>query len=78
MSIEHAPERQRRRRGASSIAEFCQTFGISIPMFYKLKAKGEAPDVMKVGTRTLISDAAADKWRRDRERAARQLEQQTS
>jgi predicted DNA-binding transcriptional regulator AlpA len=75
MSFEHSPAMQR-RRGAYSVAEFCEAFGLSVPMFYKLLAKREAPDVMKVGVRTLISVEAADRWRRARERATRQLNQQ--
>lgn len=77
MSLEHSPARQRRRGGASSVAEFCEAYGLSVPMFYKLKAKGEAPDTMKAGTRTLVSDAAAERWCRARERVARQLKKQT-
>jgi predicted DNA-binding transcriptional regulator AlpA len=60
------------KQRAYSVAEFCEAFGLSVPMFYKLKNKGRAPRIMKVGSRTLISFEAADKWRRDRERAARQ------
>ena len=48
------------------------------PLFYKLRAKGEAPDIMKAGARTLISVEAADRWRRDRERATRQLKKQNA
>jgi hypothetical protein len=33
---------------------------------------------MKVGVRTLISIQAADRWRRERERAARQLKKQAT
>ena len=69
MSLEAAAERH--HHGAFSVAEFCKAFGLSVPMFYKLRAKGEAPDVMKVGTRTLISAQAATRWRQARERAAR-------
>lgn len=58
---------------AHSVAEFCEANRLSVAMFYKLRAKGLAPDVMKVGARTLISVEAAARWRRERERAARQL-----
>jgi predicted DNA-binding transcriptional regulator AlpA len=54
-------------REALSIPEFCVAFGISEDFFYKLKRKGQAPRLMKVGTRTTISMEAATKWRRERE-----------
>ena len=72
MSLEHSPARQRR---AYSVHEFAKVYGFSVPMLYKLWSKGEGPAIMKVGVRTLISFEAADKWRRDRERATRQLKQ---
>ncbi|MBO0715834.1 MAG: hypothetical protein J2P55_00665 [Rhizobiales bacterium] len=58
--------------GAYTIAEFCKAYRLSPAMFYKLRANGEGPDVMKVGSRTLISIEAATRWHRDRERAARE------
>ncbi len=66
------------RRGAYSIREFCAAYDLSVPMFYKMRNRGEAPDQMKVGSRTLISVAAADRWRRARERASRQAKKQTT
>lgn len=53
-----------------SVAGFCEAYGLSVPMLYKLWTKGEGPAFMKVGVRTLISYEAADKWRRARERAS--------
>ncbi len=76
MSLEHSPQRQ--RRGASSVAEFCRVHSISIPLFYKMRAQGLGPDTFNAGVRTLISDEAAARWRRARERAARQLKKQAS
>lgn len=32
-------------------------------MFYKLAKSGDAPDIMKIGTRTIISVEAAGRWR---------------
>jgi predicted DNA-binding transcriptional regulator AlpA len=58
-------------RIALSIPEFCAAFGISEDFFYKLKRQGQAPRLMRVGTRTLISMQAADEWRIERERAAK-------
>ncbi len=50
-------------RLALSIQQFCQAHSISEDFFYKLKRQGEAPRLMKVGTRTLISLEAAAEWR---------------
>ncbi len=33
-------------------------------MFYKILSQGRGPRVMKVGTRTLISEESAAAWRR--------------
>jgi hypothetical protein len=49
---------------AHSIDEFCVSHGISRAMFYKILSQGRGPRVMKVGTRTLISEEAAAAWRR--------------
>ena len=61
------------QRRAYSVSAFCEAHGFSVPMLYKMWAKGEGPAIMKVGVRTLISVEAADRWRRDRERATQQL-----
>lgn len=52
-----------------SINEFCQRFGISASMFYKLRRQGKAPDILKIGARTLITAEAADEWQRDMEQS---------
>jgi hypothetical protein len=39
-------------------------------MFYKLGKESKAPRLMKVGTRTLISEEAAADWRRQMEVSA--------
>jgi len=54
---------------AFSIAEFCRRHGISRAHFYNLWTTGEAPTVMRVGRRTLISAEAAAQWRRRMEEA---------
>ena len=51
-------------RRAFSVDEFCAAHGISRAMFYKLGKKNNAPRIMRVGTRTLISEEAAADWRR--------------
>jgi hypothetical protein len=70
MSDKDAP-REPAEIGAYTIKEFCAAFRLSVPMFYKLRERGDAPDVMKVGARTLVSIEAVERWRRQRERAAR-------
>jgi predicted DNA-binding transcriptional regulator AlpA len=49
---------------AFSIPEFCRTHGISRAHFYNLWKSGDAPAVMRVGRRTLVSAEAAAEWRR--------------
>jgi hypothetical protein len=53
-----------------SVAAFCEAHNISIGHFYALKKRGLAPRVMKVGTRTLISDEEAARWRAERTAAS--------
>ena len=55
---------------ALSIRQFCKAHSISEDFFYKLKRQGQAPRLMKVGARTLISMEAAADWRHAREAAA--------
>jgi hypothetical protein len=55
---------------ARSIEKFCKDHGFSRATYYNLKALGKAPVEMAVGTRRLISDEAAERWRRDREAEA--------
>ena len=76
MSLENSPRQPHRR--AYSVAEFCEAHSLSVPMFYKMQNRGEGPAVLKAGARTLISVEAADRWRRDRERATRQLKKQNA
>jgi hypothetical protein len=48
-----------------SIREFCaQHGGISEDLFFKMQREGWGPTVMHVGSRTLISYEAAERWRR--------------
>src|SRR6266850_3268951 len=56
---------------AFSIQGFCRSHGISRALFYSLWKSGDAPTVMRVGRRTLISTEAAAEWRRRMEGAAR-------
>lgn len=45
-----------------SIATFCQFYGISRALFYKLRSEGKAPHTFNVGRRVLISRDAATVW----------------
>ena len=54
---------------ASSVRTFCKRNGIGIPYFYKMKAQGLAPVMMRVGGRVLISKESAAGWRAEREQA---------
>jgi excisionase family DNA binding protein len=49
---------------AYTIDEWCRRHRLSRATFYNLLRRGEAPRVMKVGIRTLISREASDEWRR--------------
>ncbi len=53
-----------------SVREICCQFGISRAMFYKLRQQGRGPAVIKLGKRTLITNEAAEAWRRSLEKAA--------
>jgi predicted DNA-binding transcriptional regulator AlpA len=55
---------------ALSIQQFCKAHSISEDFFYKLKRQGQAPRLMRVGSRTLISIESAAEWRREREAAS--------
>jgi predicted DNA-binding transcriptional regulator AlpA len=48
---------------AFSIAEFCRAHSIGRSTFYELKNDDRAPQMMKVGKRSLISAEAAAAWR---------------
>jgi excisionase family DNA binding protein len=53
-----------------SIQEFCVRHGISRSAFYKAIDAGQAPRLMRVGSRVMISKEAAEAWRREREQPA--------
>ena len=54
-------------RKAYTVREFCAAFRISEDMFWKMRRAGWAPALMKVGTKVLISTAAAEQWKHERE-----------
>jgi predicted DNA-binding transcriptional regulator AlpA len=57
---------------AQSITEFCRRHGLCRATFYHLKKRDEAPAVMKVGSRVLVTAEAAAAWRRKMEAATSQ------
>jgi predicted DNA-binding transcriptional regulator AlpA len=57
---------------AQSITEFCRRHGLCRATFYNLKKRDEAPAVMKVGSRVLVTAEAAAAWRRKMEAATSQ------
>lgn len=57
-----------------SVTEFCREHGISRGLFYNLLREGRGPRVIKAGRRTLISQEAAEEWRRRMEAGAQTRE----
>ena len=51
-------------RLAWSISEFCNLYGISQPLYYKLQRNGEGPVVSKAGARTIIQREDGHAWAR--------------
>jgi hypothetical protein len=58
--------------GAYTIHAFCLAHGISLAMYFKMKAQGLGPDEMELGRKKAISVEAAARWRVQREKAARE------
>jgi hypothetical protein len=52
-----------------SIAEFCRHHHISESFFFRLRARGEGPEMIAIGKRRLITREAARKWRKQRAEA---------
>lgn len=50
-----------------SVNTFCDTFGISRSMFYKLRRQNKGPRTMTIGRRRLISAEAAIEWQQQME-----------
>ncbi len=49
---------------ARSVDAFCDRNGISRATFYNLAKRGQAPDVLKIGARTTITEEAEADWKR--------------
>jgi len=45
-----------------SINSFCEAYGISRALFYKLQNEGRAPKTFNLGRRVMISKDAARAW----------------
>jgi len=58
----NAEEKRPVTKRAYSVAEFCEGYGISKTMLYALWSKGQGPNRMDLGERTLISVQAAEAW----------------
>ena len=58
---------------ANTVDEFCRSHRISRGTFYNELKAGRGPRIMKVGSRTLVSEEAAAEWRRRTERATNQM-----
>jgi predicted DNA-binding transcriptional regulator AlpA len=52
---------------------FLKLYAISKSEFYRLAARGEAPDLVKLGRRTLIPAASAAAWLAARVRPAQSI-----
>ena len=50
-------------RKCATIAEFCDAHRISRAFFYELKKKGLAPRITLLGTKQLITNEDAARWR---------------
>jgi hypothetical protein len=58
---------------ANTVDEFCRSHRISRGTFYNELKAGRGPRIMKVGSRTLVSEEAAAEWRRRMESATNQM-----
>ncbi len=49
-------------RFALTVAELCAKLPMGRSTFYSLKKRGKAPEIIKVGRRTLITISAVERW----------------
>lgn len=45
-----------------NVLEACQVMGVSKATFYKLSKTGNAPKILKVGTRSLVAKDDIEEW----------------
>jgi hypothetical protein len=57
------------RPACYSLDEFCDAHRISRAMYYKLDKLGQAPSIIRVGNKVLITMESAARWRAEREMA---------
>lgn len=57
-------------RDSMTVNEFCARNRISKQFYYKLRARGDGPTEMRLGSRVLISKEEAADWRRRMARPA--------
>jgi hypothetical protein len=69
MSLEHSPTGEK-GTAAYSIRAFCHAHHISESFYFKLKTLGLGPREIRIGSRVLISQEAAARWRAEREAAS--------
>jgi len=48
---------------AFTISQFCEAHNFSRAFFYILKKKGQAPKIVELGGKRLITREAAEQWR---------------
>jgi hypothetical protein len=58
---------------AHTVDEFCRSHRISRGTFYNELKAGRGPRIMKVGSRTLVSEEAGAEWRRRIENATNKV-----
>jgi hypothetical protein len=56
---------------SETISEFCQSERISEAFYFVMKREGWGPDEAWAGSRVIITPEAKQRWRREREAAAR-------
>ena len=52
---------------AYTIPQFCNAHQISVGLYFKLKAQGRAPRLMKLGRRSLITAQEIARWQAERQ-----------
>ncbi|MBN3758392.1 helix-turn-helix domain-containing protein [Paraburkholderia sp. Tr-20389] len=50
--------------GAMTVKEFCEAMQIDRSTLWKLRQRGEAPEILFVGRKVLITYRAAEQWAR--------------
>jgi hypothetical protein len=50
-------------KAARAISTFCEDHSFSVATFYRLKKRGLAPAILKVGGRRLITAEAEQEWK---------------